>query len=127
MRRIATFALLGLALVACSPSSGEIQESFQGRSWQLEAGTFDGDPIPMVPTHPITVALHSDRIFGTAACNGYGGDYQISDEVLQITGVAVTEMACAPDEVMESERAFLEALLNVDAAELADGKLVMTG
>ena len=127
MRRIATFALLGLALAACSPSSGEIQGSFQGGSWQLEAGTFDGDPIPMVPTHPITVSFDGDQIFGTAACNGYGGTYQISDDVFEITDLAVTEMACGPDEVMESERAFLEALLNVDAAEVADGKLVMTG
>lgn len=122
MRRIAIFALLGLALVACSPSSDEIQGS-----WQLEAGTFDGDPIPTVPTHPITVTLDGDQIFGTAACNGYGGTYQIDNGVFQITGVAVTEMACMPVEAMESERAFLEALLNVDGAELADGKLVMTG
>lgn len=122
MRRFAIFALLGLALVACSPSSDEIQGS-----WQLETGTLDGDPIPTVPSHPITVTLDGDQISGTAACNGYGGTYQIDDGVFQITGIAVTEMACMPVEAMESERAFLEALLNVDGTAVADGKLVMTG
>ena len=121
MMRIAIFALLGLVLVACSPSSGEIEGA-----WQLESGAFEGEPIPMVDTHPITVTLDGDQIFGTAACNGYGGAYQISNG-FQLTGVAVTEMACMPVEAMESERVFLGALHNVEAAEVADGKLVMTG
>ncbi len=124
MKRFALLLALGMAIAACGGS--ELSGSVEG-AWQLESGTHDGEPIPIVASHPITMTLESGQIGGTAACNGYGGEYQLSGNVFSITGgLAVTEMACQPDEVMESERRFLEALAEVGSVELQDETLVLS-
>lgn len=122
MRRIALITFVALVITACTASASSLEGA-----WQLETGTFDGVPIPMVASHPITVTLEGDQITGTAACNGYGGIYQVSGGLFSITEFAITEMACFPDEVMTSERTYMSALFNVEAAETIDGKLVMSG
>jgi len=53
--------------------------------------------------------LADGKIGGTAACNGYGGNYTINGLTMTIGELAATEMGCAP-EVMESEQAFMTAL-----------------
>ncbi len=122
MRRIAWLAVLGLVVAACSVSGGDIEGA-----WQLESGTFDDEPLPILDSHPVTMTLEDDRITGTAACNGYGGTYQVSGGIFSITEFSMTEMACSPAEVMTSERAYTNALFNVEEAETIAGKLVMAG
>ncbi|MEE8406481.1 MAG: META domain-containing protein [Acidimicrobiia bacterium] len=122
MRRIALIPFLALVITACIVPTSSLEGA-----WQLETGTFDGVPIPMVASHPITMTLEGDQITGTAACNGYGGTYHVSGGLFSITEFAMTEMACFPTEVMASERVYTNALFNVEAAEKIDGKLVMSG
>ncbi|HIE21301.1 MAG TPA: META domain-containing protein, partial [Acidimicrobiia bacterium] len=90
-------------------------------------GTLDGAAVPMVETYPITLTVEGDRVSGTAACNGYGGTLRLSGDRFSVDNLAVTEMACFPPETMESEQAFLEALIDVDTVEVADGRLVLRG
>lgn len=113
-----------VGLTACL--GNDFSDSLEG-SWELQSGTYDGEPIPMVDSHPITVTFDGEQIFGTAACNGYGGKWQINNGTFQILEIAWTEMACGPSEVMDSEAAYLSALSNVETVEPADGMLVMTG
>jgi heat shock protein HslJ len=122
MRRISLITLMALLITACTVSTSSLEGT-----WQLETGMFDGLPIPMVASHPITMTLGGDQITGTAACNGYGGTYQVSGGLFSITEFSITEMACLPAEVMTSERTYMSALFNVEAAETIDGKLVMSG
>ncbi len=122
VRRIALITFVALVITACTASTSSLEGA-----WQLETGTFDGMPIPMVASHPIAMTLEGDQITGTAACNGYGGTFQVSGGLFSITEFAITEMACSPAEVMTSERVYINALFNVEKAETISGKLVMSG
>lgn len=125
MTKSALFLALILALTACLGS--DFADSVQG-DWELESGALDDEPIPMVDSHPITMTLEDDEIYGTAACNGYGGTFALDGSEFSIEdGLAVTEMACMPREVMDSEQAFLEALTRVETVELGDGALTLRG
>lgn len=125
MIRTALLATAALALTACLGS--DFTDSIED-SWQLDSGTYQGEPVPIVGSHPITMTLEAGRIGGTAACNSYGGAYRVSGREFSIVeGLAVTEMACSPMEVMESERTFLDALAAVDEIELTNAGLVLRG
>lgn len=117
--------VMTIALTACLGS--DFADSVEG-AWQLTGGTHAGESVPIVESHPITLNLESGQINGTAACNGYGGEYELSGSSFFIVeGLAVTEMACQPEEVMRSERAFLDAIAVVDKVELTNDGLVLSG
>lgn len=125
MRTIASLIILALASTACLGS--DFEDSVEG-SWQLEQGTLDGSPVPIVNTHPITMTLEGDEISGAAACNSYFGQWELSGNMFSIPeGLAWTEMACMPSEVMESESAYLDALLRVDTVTVDDATLTLVG
>lgn len=125
MKRIALLLLSGLIVSACLGS--DFADSLDG-AWQLESGSLDGEPIPILDSHPITMNLDGDQIGGKAACNSYGGRFTLDGNEFSIEdGLAWTEMACMPQGVMESEQAFLEALTGVDTVELADERLILSG
>lgn len=116
---------ISLALTACLGS--DFRDSVEG-AWQLESGNSAGQDVPILPSHPITMNLEGGRISGTAACNGYGGNYRLSGNSFNIEdGLAVTEMGCQPQEVMDAERAFLAAIAKVDVVELTNQGLVLRG
>lgn len=118
-------AVLGLAPTACLGS--DFEDSVEG-SWELESGTHDGRPVPILDTHPITMTLNAADIGGTAACNTYSGRYMLSGSEFSIEdGLSFTEMACQPTEVMESEQKFLEALTSISEVELTNDGLVLRG
>jgi heat shock protein HslJ len=118
---------LGLALVACSDAGrGEAPEPTT-RQWELESGALDGAPVPIVAGHPITLSFTDTEAGGTAACNGYSGPYTISGAELTFAPPAVTEMACSPEQVMESEATYLEALVRVSNFAVETGVLTLTG
>lgn len=125
MRRIIPTVVLLLVVVACS--GPDFTPDVEG-SWLLESGTLDGEEIPLLASHPVTMILGAGQISGTAACNGYGGEYLVSGSAFEIPeGLAVTEMACSPPEVMEIERQFLDALLAADSFAIEEGRLVLRG
>jgi len=98
-----------------------------GTTWQLESGTSDGEPIPILDSHPITLSFTEDGAGGTAACNGYGGSYSISGDTIAFSELFQTEMACFPEEAMESERRYLEGLTRVETISLTDETLTLSG
>ncbi len=124
MKKIALVLISALALTACL--GDDFGASIEG-DWTLQSGTWDGQPIPTVEGNPITVEFESDEIGGTAACNTYGGRWQVNNGTFQILELAWTEIGCSPPEVMESEAAYLRALVNVESVEVLGGELVMTG
>jgi heat shock protein HslJ len=80
MRRFALLIVIALTSAAClGPGS---TDSVEG-PWQLTTGTVDGEEIPILESHPITIVFEGDQVSGTASCNGYGGTYdrQVGDHI----------------------------------------------
>ena len=117
-------AVLALVLAACA-STGSAAD-LDG-AWQLQSGTYDGDPVPILDSHPITLTIDGHDISGTAACNGYGGEISLDGGLFTIVGVSITEMACSPQQAMASESLYTTALFNVESAGVKGNNLVLTG
>ncbi|MGI9623005.1 MAG: META domain-containing protein [Acidimicrobiales bacterium] len=97
-----------------------------GTSWLLLEGVGADGEVPLVPGWPITLTFESDRLGGTAACNGYGGTYTVDGNSLNINELSYTEMGCEPA-VMVSEAAYLSVLGQVTELRLDDNWLVLSG
>jgi heat shock protein HslJ len=126
MKRIGLIAITAVLASACLGS--DFADSLDG-SWVLEDGTNGSDPLLIVDSHPITMNLDGSQVSGTAACNSYGGSYRVSStgNFQIVDGLAITEMACSPDEIMESEAQFMAAMLAVDKLSLDGGVLTLSG
>lgn len=125
MRRL--LAALGSLLLVAACLGSDFADSIEG-SWILESGTLNGEPIELHASHSVTLVLEEDSISGTAACNGYQGGFRVSGSAFEITdGLAVTEMGCVPEEIMMTERGYLDALLASDTVVFENGKLIVSG
>ncbi len=127
MRR--TFLALGcaVALMTACAEPGEPGGDPTGVAWELTEGTVDGEPVPLVDGYPITISFTDEGFDGTAACNGYGGIYEIAGDQITLSELFGTAMACVADGVMESEQTYLESLLMVDTFSTTDDSLTLTG
>lgn len=92
----------------------------------MTTGTVDGEEVPLLDSHPITINFEGDQVSGTAACNGYGGTFVLSGSEISISGLGMTEMACFPEETMRAEAMFGGAIPRIDTVELHSG-LRLTG
>ena len=119
-------ALLSVILVACFACLGsDFADSLDG-SWQLVSGSVDGARIPVNADHPITLRIEGDRVSGVASCNSYGGTFDLSGSTITITDLAMTEMACSPEELMQTEAMYGEGMTRVDSVAL-DQQLTLSG
>jgi heat shock protein HslJ len=132
-RRVAIVVGYALLAVACGgparPAADTIQPPADptGIAWELGSGMVDGVEVALVAGFPITLTITDDTAVGTAACNGYGAEVSMSGTEIAFSEMFWTEMACAPDEVMESEAQYIEALPRVSAFSGTDQRLTLTG
>jgi heat shock protein HslJ len=98
-----------------------------GIAWALETGTVDGAAMTVVDGHLITLTITGDEASGTAACNGYGATVTISGSEIEFDELAMTQMACTPDEVMDSELLYIEALPRVETYSANADSLTLNG
>ena len=95
-------------------------------TWRLVAGHGAEGEIPLVDDHPITLLIEGSEIGGTAACNEYGGRFELAGGTLSIGEMGMTAMGCdAP--VAASEAAYVAALAEVSALRMDGAELVLTG
>lgn len=130
MRTGPVLAVLLLTVSACAEpgSPGAEPADVTSASWELQAGSIDGEQVPMVDGYPITLAFAEDSLGGTAACNGYSGRYLMGREgSFTVEGLGQTEMACTPEETMVAERRYLDALARITWWTVEDGSLVLAG
>ena len=126
MRRTALIAVIALLLAACGAGpAGDGGISYDG-AWQLESATIADETLQLIDTHPITLAIDSTRINGTAACNGYGGNVSFEDG-FRTDDISVTEMACHPPETLDLESSYLEALGLVEDGTITADHLTLSG
>jgi heat shock protein HslJ len=117
MRKLALLSLIALVATACLGS--DFADSVEG-SWQLTSGTVDGEGIPLLDSHPVTIAFEGNQVSGTAACNGYSGTFDLDGSEIAISGLAMTEMACVPEEIMETEAMFATSISRVETVAIND-------
>ena len=83
---------------------------------------------PLEGQPEITLVFDGDRISGKSACNRYFAEAKEGGELpgdLHISDIGGTRMAC-PEEVMNLENRYLEALGSVTRYSFMAGKLVLT-
>lgn len=123
MRKFTFVAILGLVISACLGT--DFEDSIDG-PWQLTSGSIDGQEIAIIEDHPISIVFDRDQVSGTASCNGYGGTFGLDGASISFGNLAMTEMACLPEETMVAEQLYASALTVVDTVEL-DGDLALKG
>jgi heat shock protein HslJ len=83
---------------------------------------------PLAAQPEITLVLEGDRITGNSGCNRYSAAVKEHGELpgdLHISDIGGTRMAC-PDEVMNLEKRYLEAIGKVTRFSFMAGKLALT-
>ena len=102
--------------------------SLHQRNWDLEGLTVEGRQIVMDVDARMTIRFDSaGQVGGLAGVNRYSGSYSLTAEGKLSwgkPGFAITRRTGLP-EVMEKERAYLQALGNVDVAILAGRTLLL--
>ena len=117
--------ILMLLLSGCSLLSGSGTTSLDGE-WLLQAGTNQGQAVPIVAGSKITLKIDGNQAGGSAACNLYGGTIQVNGSSIAISALSMTEMACQ-ENVMASESAYLAALPRATMAARSGNGLLLTG
>jgi heat shock protein HslJ len=117
--------ILAFLLSGCSLLAGAGSPSLDG-DWQLQAGTNQGQPIPIAAGSTITLKIDGGKVGGSSACNIYGGTFKRSGASITISALSMTEMACQEDR-MASEAAYLAALPRVNRASRTGESLVLGG
>jgi heat shock protein HslJ len=102
--------------------------SLEGRRWTLESyANNGGEPVSLLPGTEITIEFREGQVSGNAGCNGYFGSYEVGDNNLSISDVAMTEMFCAePEGVMDQESAYLAVLRTAAAYQIMEDQLQIT-
>jgi len=97
----------------------------EGSEWVLTRMSRE-QPVP--EDAEVTLSFDSGRISGRSACNRYSADIKEGDSAgeILIGPTMGTRMAC-PDQLMEIESAYLEALALVTSFSFYSGKLMLNG
>jgi heat shock protein HslJ len=110
--------VLAYSAVSCGLMGGS-NDDLAGTTWKIE--TMGGAPPPV--TLIITAEFNDGRVSGSSGCNSYGATYTINNGKLEIGDIAVTEMACLEESVMQFEQSFLELLGMVRSYSLSESRL----
>jgi heat shock protein HslJ len=93
--------------------------------WTLTAMTENGETRALLSPMP-TLNFETERLGGNATCNTYSGDYKTQGEIIQVSALRSTLMACADANAMAQESMFLNALQNARMFELRENVLKIT-
>lgn len=113
-----------LILTACAPATPEIPVTgdetpapdeglvLAGTEWRLISYGQAESETPVLEDTDVTLNFEDNaRLSGSTGCNTFQADYNITmDFEISITDLAVTEIACEGEGVMEQERQYLDAL-----------------
>lgn len=99
-------ALLVMVMVAGCAMARASAVELNGTSWTL---TRLGDAAS-VPDTTVTLNFNDGAVGGNAGCNTYGGAYTLDEARISMGELFSTMMYCYPEEIMDQEVAYLEAL-----------------
>jgi len=120
--------LMVLAVVAgaCAKSS---LAPLENTTWILESYGEPDNLKALIAGTEITATFDSTekQVNGSAGCNHYFGDYEISNSQLTFLVLGHTEMYCLePEGAMEQEEQYLKILNAAESFQVQDGKLRIT-
>lgn len=112
-------------VVAGGPGDGGTARALEGTAWRLE--TLPGQDAKALGAarQPLTVRLEGGRVSGFSGCNRLLGSYKVEADVLTLSHLAGTMMAC-PEPAMALESAFRAALGGPLRYSVAGGRLTLT-
>jgi heat shock protein HslJ len=122
-----TMLVLTVVMTGCGGPAGTGAGERPNGEHRLVEGRGPEGQIPLVADAPVTLNIDSEDWGGTAACNSYGGTVEVTGDELIVQEVFQTEMACVDEQVMASERAYLDAFRQVDRYEQDGDRLVLRG
>jgi len=112
-------ALAVVSLTAC----GATKTALDDTEWVLESYGEQGHLQAVLEGTEITASFNGaeGQVTGSAGCNSYSANYEAEHDVLVISQIAMTEMACLePEGIMEQEAEYLAALENVSMYRFED-------
>ena len=132
MFRYKFYGILGLLCIlallagACTELEPTPTDGLVDTTWILESYGEQGNLQSVIEGTRITAIFDSagGQVHGSAGCNSYFGDYQISSNKLTISMIAHTEMYCLePKGLMEQEYQYLKTLQSAESYQIQGGKL----
>jgi heat shock protein HslJ len=91
----------------------------EGTSWVAES--IAGEPV--AEGFESTISFGADeQVTGNTGCNGYFGSWATDGEMILFGHLGATMMMC-PEEQMDQEESFMEALGSAERFEVREGKL----
>lgn len=105
-----TMILTGCAGIDATSAGGAGDEPLENTYWKLVA-VGERQAVTVTDESEPHLVLHAEeaRLAGSTGCNRMMGGYELDGDQLSFGQLATTMMAC-PGDVMEFERAFLDAL-----------------
>ncbi len=133
------FGLLVLLISACAPAagnsadaqsgggSGEDLQAADGVVWQLVEYGPEGAMQPVLADTQVTLKFDFSQhtLGGSAGCNSYSGEFDLSGSSLTTGPIMSTMMACLQDGVMEQEQAVSGLLDTLSGYQLSGDQLVL--
>jgi heat shock protein HslJ len=98
---------------------GSKQPDLENTKWKIKLLDGQAPAVDLV----ITAEFYDGRISGSSGCNSYGSAYEVNDGKISIDAIAVTEMACLDENVMQTEQRFLELLSQVKGYQRLESRL----
>ncbi|OFW65778.1 MAG: hypothetical protein A2Z12_04380 [Actinobacteria bacterium RBG_16_68_21] len=128
-RPLMALIVLAMGTMACAEqASVGGSDPFGSITWQLTAGSVDGNTLIPIGGSPVTLRVDGEQVGGTSACNSYGGPLSMGEGTVTIgPAIHMTEMACLAEGVMELEAAYLGAIARVTSAVREATDLVLRG
>jgi heat shock protein HslJ len=104
---------------AAEPAAPAPVAEFEGTSWIAES--IAGEPVAEGIQSTISFGA-DEQVTGNAGCNGYFGAWATDGEMILFGHLGATMMMC-PEEQMDQEESFMEALGSAERFEVREGKL----
>jgi heat shock protein HslJ len=126
--------VIGLGAAACSWTENDtkastyglpdLRQSLMAEEWVLDAGASSIEGVEGVE---VTLSFAEDTLGGAGPCNSYFGDYTVDDGSIEVGPIGSTLRACAEQELMDAEAAYLAALEGTHDVDDTDrDRLVLT-
>ena len=93
--------------------------------WVLESYGETGNLESVIGDTEITAEFKSEdsQVGGTAGCNQYFGGYELNGNDLTVPGPLGSTMMACPEEIMDQEMAYLQALQAAESYEISGNEL----